>query len=55
MAATPGPLDPGTLVGNAIDGVEQGLGDVAGPALIVGAAVTALTIGWRFAKRFVKG
>lgn len=55
MAATPGPLDPGTLVGNALDSVESGLGDVAAPALIIGASVTALTIGWRFAKRFVRG
>lgn len=55
MAGTPGALDPGTLVGNAIDSVEEGLGDVAGPALILGASVTALMIGWRFAKRFVRG
>jgi hypothetical protein len=50
---TPGPLDPGTLVGPAIDSVSQGLGDVAAPALILGGAVLALSVGWRFAKRFV--
>lgn len=55
MAGAPGPLDPGTLVGSAIDTIEEGLGDVAGPALIVGASVVALGVGWRFAKRFVKG
>jgi hypothetical protein len=50
---TPGPLDPGTLVGGAIDSVESGLGDVAAPALILGGTVLALGVGWRFAKRFV--
>jgi hypothetical protein len=50
---TPGPLDPGTLVGSAIDSVEEGLGDVAAPALLVGAAVLAIGVGWRFAKKFV--
>lgn len=55
MAGTPSPLDPGTLVGNAIDTIEEGLGDVAAPALLVGASVVALGVGWRFAKRFVRG
>lgn len=55
MAGGGSPLDPGTLVGGAIDSIEDGLGDVAQPALIVGAAVTALTLGWRFVKRFVRG
>lgn len=48
-------LDVGTLIGPAIDGVETGLTAVAGPALILGAAVLALRVGWRFAKGFVGG
>ena len=52
---TPGPLDPGTLVNPAIDAVQDGLGDVAAPALLVGAAVLAIGVGWKFAKKFVKG
>lgn len=55
MAGGASPLDPGTLVGAAIDDIESGLGDVAQPALLVGAAVVALGVGWRFAKRFVRG
>lgn len=55
MAGTPGAFDPGTLVGNAIDTIEDGLADVAAPALALGAAVVALGVGWRFAKRFVRG
>lgn len=54
MAGTGG-LNPGTLVGNAIDEIESGLTSVAAPALVLGAAVTALGMGWRFAKRFVRG
>lgn len=42
-----------------ITGVAQHLGDqliaVGGAVLPVAATVLALTIGWRFAKRFVKG
>jgi len=49
------PLDPGTLITPAIDAVEAGLGDVAAPALLVGAAVLAIGVGWKFAKRFVRG
>jgi hypothetical protein len=52
---TPGPLDPGSLIQPAIDSVQSGLGDVAGPALLVGAAVLAIGVGWKFAKRFVRG
>lgn len=48
-------LDVGTLVQPALDAVQSGIGDVAGPALIVGGGILALSIGWRFAKRFVKG
>jgi hypothetical protein len=48
-------IDPGALITPAIDAVQSGLSAVAGPALLVGAAVTALSVGWRFAKRFVKG
>lgn len=49
------PIDPGTLVGSAIDTISSGLTSVAGPALTVGAGVAALGIGWRLAKRFVRG
>lgn len=55
MAGTGSSLDPGTLVGNAIDNIEGGLGDVAAPALLLGGSVLALGVGWRFAKRFVSG
>ena len=47
------PLDPGALITPAIDAVGNGLGDVAAPALILGGAVLALSVGWRFAKKFV--
>lgn len=47
------PLDPGTLVTPALEAVKTGLGDVAGPALLIGGAVLAIGVGWRFARRFV--
>jgi hypothetical protein len=49
------PLDPGSLITPAIDSVKDGIADVAAPALLVGASVLAIGVGWRFAKRFVKG
>ena len=47
------PLDPGALVTPALDAVKAGLGAVAGPALLIGGAVLAISVGWRFARRFV--
>jgi hypothetical protein len=47
------PLDPATLVQPALDSVKSGLGGVAGPALLIGGSVLAISVGWRFARRFV--
>jgi hypothetical protein len=55
MDALAAGLDPGALIQPAIDAVQSGLTSVAGPALLVGAGVLALGVGWKFAKRFVKG
>lgn len=49
------PIDPTALVSTALDTISTGITGVAGPALVVGAGVAALTIGWRLAKRFVRG
>lgn len=48
-------MEPGLLIGNALTVLTTGLTAVAGPALAVGASVLALTVGWQFAKKFVKG
>ena len=48
-------MDPIALITPAITAVQTGLSGVAGPALLVGAGVLALTVGWKFAKRFVRG
>lgn len=48
-------MDVGTIVGPAITAVETGLTAVAAPALLLGGAVLALKVGWRFAKGFVGG
>ena len=48
-------MEPGILIGSAITQLSAGLTSVAAPALAVGASVLALTIGWQFAKKFVKG
>lgn len=48
-------MDVGALIQPAITAVSAGLEDVAGPALIVGGGIVALGVGWRFAKRLVKG
>lgn len=48
-------MDVEALVTPAITAVSTGLSDVAGPALLVGAGVVALRIGWRFAKGFLRG
>jgi hypothetical protein len=48
-------MDVGDLIEPAITAVQTGLTAVAGPALLVGAGILALTVGWKFAKRFVKG
>ena len=48
-------MDPGVLISTAITTLSTGLTAVAAPALAVGASVLALTIGWKFAKKFVRG
>lgn len=48
-------MDAGALVTTAITTLSTGLTAVAAPALAVGASVLALTVGWKFAKKFVKG
>lgn len=46
-------MDAGALITTAVATLSDTLGDVAVPALGVGASVLALTFGWRFVKRFV--
>lgn len=48
-------MDVGALITPALTAVQTGLTDVAGPALLIGAGIVALTVGWKFAKRFVRG
>lgn len=48
-------MDIGELVQPAITAVSSGIGDVAGPALLVGGSILALGVGWSLAKRFVRG
>jgi hypothetical protein len=55
MAGTGTTIDPGTLVGNALDSVTSGVHDVAAPALAIGGSILALSVGWKFAKKFVRG
>jgi hypothetical protein len=45
-----GPLDPGTLLGPAIDAIRSGLESVLPSALMVAAIVFVLYEGWRFAR-----
>lgn len=47
-------MDPTTLITPAIDAVSNGLSGVAGPALLVGAAILAVTVGWKFVRKFAK-
>lgn len=44
-----------TAVGDAAAGIKDTLIAVGGEVLPYAAAVLALTAGWRFAKRFVRG
>lgn len=48
-----------TAVLTAINGAATDLGqqllDIGGAVLPIAAGVLALTVGWRFAKRFVRG
>lgn len=54
LVSAAGTIDPGTLIQPAIDGVTSGVTAVAGPALLVAGSLLALTVGWKYAKRFVK-
>jgi hypothetical protein len=47
-------LDPTAIVTGAIDTLSTTLSGVAGPALVVGGSVLALTFGWRLVKKFIK-
>jgi hypothetical protein len=47
-------LDPTTLITPALDSVSSGLSGVAGPALLVGAGILAVTVGWKFVRKFAK-
>lgn len=51
----PSTFDPGTAVTDAINKVGDQLTSVSTPALALGGGVLALGVGWRFAKKFVKG
>lgn len=47
--------DPSTVVGGAAETLKDEILQVAVAVLPYAAIVTALFIGWRFAKRFVRG
>lgn len=46
---------PETVIGDAAEGLKDTLLGIGGVVLPFGAAVLALTLGWSFAKRFVRG
>ena len=48
-------MDVGALVTTALADIPDALGAVAVPALAIGASIVALTVGWKFAKKFVRG
>lgn len=47
-------LDPTAIISTAIDTLSTTLSGVAGPALVVGGGVLALTFGWKLVKKFIK-
>ena len=48
-------MDPAAIIGTALTDFSTNLGDVAVPAIAVGVGVLTLLVGWRLAKKFVKG
>lgn len=46
--------DPSTLIGDAAQSLSDNLFAVAGTVLPIAATLLAVTVGWRFARRFVK-
>jgi hypothetical protein len=50
-----GAFDPIAPVTSALDTVTTSLSGIAGPALVVGGGVLALTFGWKLAKKFIHG
>lgn len=47
-------MDPVAVITTGIGELTTTLGGVAAPAIGIGAAVLALTFGWRLVRRFVK-
>jgi hypothetical protein len=48
-------MDPVTVVTPALTAIGDGIEGLAGPALLIGAGVVALLVGWGVAKKFVRG
>lgn len=49
------PATPTSVITDAAQSLGDNLIAVGGAVLPIAATVLALTVGWRFAKRFVKG
>lgn len=52
--AAVGGVDPGAILTPVIDSVSTGVSAVAGPALLVAGGLLALTVGWKYVKKFVR-
>jgi len=46
---------PEEIVGDAAVALGDSLGAVAGTVLPIAAVILAITVGWRFARKFVRG
>ena len=46
---------PVSVVTDGLAGLQDNILSIAGVALPIGATLLALTVGWRVAKRFVRG
>ena len=46
---------PVSVVTDGLSGLQANVLSIAGVALPIGATILALTVGWRVAKRFVRG
>lgn len=47
--------DPVSVIGTAAQGLGDNLIAVGGQVLPIAATILALTVGWRFARKFIKG
>ena len=48
-------MDPVTVIGTAASDLGDNLLSVGGAVLPIAATILALTVGWRFARKFIKG